>query len=282
MLLAQITDLHLGFSSDAPDELNTQRLKATLKAIFAGPVRPDALLVSGDLSEGKVVSYRRLKAILSDVPAPVHIALGNHDHRAAFREVFPEAPDAGGFVQYAVEDAPVRLLVLDTLDEGRNGGAFCAARAAWLAERLAESDRPTLLALHHPPVETGIEWMEVGAQEGWVRRLAEAVAGHDHILGLVCGHMHRPIATTWRGLPVSVCAATAPQLALDLTPLDPDVPDGRALIVDEPPAFALHRITSAGLLTHFAAVTPAPVVARFDDRMQPLIRFLAAERQEPS
>src|SRR3974390_3242951 len=126
MLLAQITDVHLGFDSDAPDEPNTQRLRATLGAIFADGRRPDALLVTGDLSEGKVASYQRLRSILADLPVPAHVALGNHDDRAAYRSVFPEAADADGFVQYAVEDLPVRLLVLDTLQGGRNGGASWA------------------------------------------------------------------------------------------------------------------------------------------------------------
>jgi 3',5'-cyclic AMP phosphodiesterase CpdA len=279
MLLAQITDLHLGFESDAPDEPNTLRLEATLEAVLGGRPRPDALLVSGDLTEhGDEASYRRLRAILDGLPVPAHLSLGNHDKRDAFRAVFPEAPDAGGFLQYAVEDAAVRLLVLDTLEDGRHGGGFCPTRAAWLAERLAESARPTLLVLHHPPIETGIDWMTVGEHEPWIERFAATVRGQEQILGAVCGHIHRPIATVWRGLPLSVCAATAPQLALDLTPLDPEAPDGRALIVEEPPAYALHRITPEGVLSHFATVEPAHVLARYDDRMQPLIRALAAER----
>jgi 3',5'-cyclic AMP phosphodiesterase CpdA len=279
MLLAQITDVHLGFDSDEPDEPNTLRLQTTLATIFAGRARPDALLVTGDLSEGEASSYRRLKSILSKLPVPAHLCLGNHDNRAAFLSVFPETKTAFGFVQYAVEDGPVRILVLDTLEEGRQGGGFCEARAAWLAARLAESSRPTLIVLHHPPFETGIDWIDVGAEEPWIRRLGEALAGRSHVVGLVCGHIHRPIATVWRGLPVSVCAATAPQLALSLAPLDPEKPDGRPLILDGPPAFAMHRITPAGLVSHFAAVEHAPVLARYDERIQPLLRTLAAERR---
>jgi 3',5'-cyclic AMP phosphodiesterase CpdA len=279
MLLAQITDLHLGMESDDPDEPNTRRLRASLEAIFARRARPDALLVTGDLTEGRAASYQRLRAILAEFPAPAHLCIGNHDDRAAFLAAFPETPTVGGFVQYAVEDGPVRLLVLDTSEEGRHGGGFCPARAAWLAERLAESARPTLLVLHHPPVATGLEWIDVGAQEAWIGRLAEAVSGHGHVVGAVCGHLHRPIAAVWRGLPVSVCAATAPQLALDLSPVDPDAPDGRPLVVDQPPAFALHRITPAGLVTHFATAEPAPALARHDSRLQPLLRALAAERR---
>jgi 3',5'-cyclic AMP phosphodiesterase CpdA len=280
MLIAQITDVHLGFGPDSPDEPNVQRLEATLAAILAGRPRPDLLLATGDLTEhGDVASYRRLRSLLAGFPLPSYLCLGNHDLRDAFLSVFAETPTADGFVQYVVEDAPVRLVMLDTLEEGRHGGGFCETRAAWLAARLAESRRPTLLVLHHPPIETGIAWMTVGDEEAWVRRLAGTISGHDHLIGAVCGHIHRPITTVWRGLPVSVCAATAPQLALNLSPLDPEAPDGRALVVQESPAYALHRVSAAGLMTHYATVEPAAVLARYDERMQPLMRLLDAERR---
>ena len=37
------------------------------------------------------------------------------------------------FVQYVVDDYPVRLIALDTLDDGRIGGRLCAERLAWIA-----------------------------------------------------------------------------------------------------------------------------------------------------
>lgn len=51
-----------------------------------------------------------------------------------------------GFVQHAIEDWPLRILILGTLEEGRHGGGFCEVRARWLAERLSEApERPTLI-----------------------------------------------------------------------------------------------------------------------------------------
>jgi 3',5'-cyclic AMP phosphodiesterase CpdA len=279
MLIAQITDLHLGFDADGPDEPNARRLAATLEAILAQRPRPDLLLVTGDLTErGAPASYRRLKQMLAQTPIPACLTVGNHDDRAAFRAVFPDVPHMDDYVQYVADHGGVRLVVLDTLEEGRHGGGFCAARAGWLAARLAESDRPTLLVLHHPPIETGVAWMTTDPREPWVRRLAEAVAGHPQVRGLVCGHIHRPIATVWRGLPLAVCPAVAPQVALDFTPIDPDAPDERPMVVDEPPGFSLHRITAEGLASHFATVGPAAVLARYGERMQPLVRRLAGER----
>ena len=43
----------------------------------------------------------------------------------------------GPFIQYAIDDHPLRLVGLDTLDEGRIGGRLCAARLEWLERTLA-------------------------------------------------------------------------------------------------------------------------------------------------
>jgi hypothetical protein len=67
-------------------------------------------------------------------------------------------------------------------------------------------------------------------------------------------------------------------VTLDLKPLDLDHPDGRALIQEEPPAFALHAWTPAGLITHFARVESAKTVLRFDAGFQPTLRRFVEER----
>ena len=137
--------------------------------------RPDLLLATGDIADNgdDAVSYARLKEAIADLPFPVYPALGNHDSRAAFLADFPDSRSPDGFLQYAIEDLPVRILVLDTLEDGRHGGGFCETRAAWLRARLAEApERPTLIVLHHPPIETGLSWMTENPRRG----LGEAAA----------------------------------------------------------------------------------------------------------
>ena len=282
MLIAQITDVHLGFERGNPDENNRRRLDETLRVLTAMSPRPDLLLVTGDLVEHKedAAAYAAMRGILSALPFPAFPALGNHDGRAAFAAHFGEVPRPGGFVQYAIEDWPLRILVLDTLEEGRHGGGFCEVRAAWLAERLAEApERPTLIVLHHPPIESGLSWMTEDPDASWVRRLEGVVARHRNIVAMVSGHLHRPIVAPWAGTTLAVCAATAPQVALDLAPIDPEKPDGRPMIVAEPPAFALHLWNGRHLRTHFAAAADHDVIARFGPELQPLVRMLAAEKR---
>ena len=280
MLIAQITDIHLGFEPDTPDEFNRQRLDRVLAELAALSPRPDLLLLTGDLVDrGDAASYERLRDALDGLPFPVHFALGNHDERATFRTVFPHVGFDGGFLQYAIEDPTLRLLVLDTLEEGRHGGAFCDERARWLAERLDEApDARTLIVLHHPPMEVGIAWMNTDPAEPWVARLAGVLAGRDNVVGLICGHIHRAITARWEGHLVATCPSTAPQVGLDLRPLDPDHPDERALIVADAPGYALHWWNGRELITHWDAAGERDVLARFDARLQGMVQHMMAER----
>jgi 3',5'-cyclic-AMP phosphodiesterase len=281
VLVAQITDIHLGFDPGNPDEYNRQRLDQTLRVLAAMTPLPDLLLVTGDIADNgdDRDSYERFREAIAGLPFPVFPAMGNHDNRAIFREVFPDAADVDGYVQYAIDHLPVRILVLDTLETGRHGGGFDAVRAAWLEARLAEAPgRPTLIVLHHPPIATGLSWMTENPDADWVLRLRAIVEAHPNIVAMVSGHLHRPIVTRWAGTALAVCPSTAPQVALDMEAMDPDHPDERPMIVADRPYFALHYWNGEGLITHFDTVEDHEVLARYSPKRQGLIRMLNKER----
>ena len=280
MLLAQITDIHLGFEPDNPAEFNRKRLDQIVAHLSSGVNRPDLLLATGDLVDrGDVASYRRLKNALSLAPCPVPFAMGNHDARDAFLEVFPDTPVDDGFVQYVVDFPERRLIVIDTLEEGRHGGAFCERRATWLGARLGETrETPTVIVMHHPPVEVGIDWMNTHPDEPWVKRFADTIAGHDQVQALLCGHLHRAISAPWNGVTVSICSSSAPQVSLDLRPIDPERTDNRPMIIADAPAYALHRWTEHGFVSLFDTVGEQVMLAKYDAGLQPLVQSLMAER----
>ncbi len=279
MLIAQVTDIHLGFQPDDPAELNRKRLDDVVATLLALNPQPDVLLATGDLTEyGTVASYETLKSVCDALPFPVLPALGNHDDRANFYRVFSDAPISGGHLQYSYDAGPLRILVLDTLEEGRHGGGFDAIRAAWLDARLSESDKPTIIVLHHPPIETGNGWMTEDLDAPWVELLRSVVERHSHIIRLVTGHLHRAIVTGWGGTTLAVCPSSAPQVAIDFRDLDPEHPDGRDMIVAEGPGFALHYWTGRDLITHFGTGGDHPVLARYNARMQPTVRHIISER----
>src|ERR1051325_2747885 len=97
--------------------------------------------------------------------------LGNHDRRENFRRVFSDYRGVTSdpeFVQFVVDDYPVRLIGLDTLVPGRSGGELCEKRLAFLETALAaDSEKPVVIFMHHPPFTHGIRHMdEINLQSG--------------------------------------------------------------------------------------------------------------------
>ena len=108
-----------------------------------------------------------------------------------------------------------------------------SAEAATLDEA---PDKPTAVILHHPPIPSGIRWMDPDPGSPWIDRLASVLRGRDQVKILMCGHIHRAFSGIFAGHVVAATAATSIQLTLDLTEVDMHVPDGREILVEEPPA----------------------------------------------
>ncbi len=280
LLIAQVTDIHIGFDRGNPDEANMQRFRAVLERLIDGPNCPDLLLMTGDLTEyGDDESFARLADAVKDCPFPVYPMVGNHDTREALVKAFPETPAPDGFVQYALEQDGLRMIMLDTLQPGRHGGSFCDTRAAWLkAELEAHRDVPTVIVMHHPMITVGIDWMDPDTAANWIARFEAAVKGHNQIVGILTGHIHRTIVGSWNNLPIAICQSVAPRVALNLNAIDPDKPDGRDLITDEAPAYALHRWDGKSLVSHYESVGRLTPLAFYDEKLQPMIKGIMAER----
>lgn len=283
VLIAQITDIHVGFAPDEqPEELNLARFRATLARLMNGPNRPDLLVLSGDITDhGDAESFAKTTEMLRDCPFPIMPLVGNHDSRKGLLSAFPQVQAAdGGFLHYVIEAGlGLRIICLDTLEDGRHGGAFCEARANWLSARLAEApDAPTLIFMHHPPVVSGIDWMDPAPDEAWIIRLRAVLTGQHQVQAIHCGHLHRQITTSFAGIPLGVTPSVAPLVAMDLTPINKDIPDSRELITAEPPTYALHRWDGASLVSHYERVGDWQVLARFRAGLQPMIHGVFAER----
>lgn len=254
MLLCQISDLHI-----KPERRLAYRrvdtasmLERCVQRILALPQVPDAVIATGDLVDfGTEAEYRLLRELLAPLTMPLYLMPGNHDGRESLRTVFADhaylrqwAP----FVQYAIDDHPLRLVALDTVVPGQGGGELCDARIAWLDRTLAAApSRPTVVALHHPPFETGIGHMDRIGLTG-IEQLAAVIARHPQVERLIAGHLHRPITVRFAGTVATTCPSPAHQVALDLAP------DARDDFVMEPPAFQLHRWDGRGLVTHTAYI----------------------------
>jgi 3',5'-cyclic AMP phosphodiesterase CpdA len=258
MRLVQITDLHIKPRGRlAYRKVDTaQCLETAVAAVLRIRPTPDLVLVTGDLVDaGRPEEYGLLKEILSPIRLPLFLMPGNHDARGPLRQGFPEHRYLGtdGQVHYAIEDFPVRILALDSLVDGQGGGRLGVAQLEWLDRRLAEQpDRPTIVAVHHPPFMTGIGHMDrIGLEDA--AGLAAVIRRYPQVERVLSGHLHRAIQTRFAGTLASTAPSTAHSVALDLTP---DAPSAFSL---EPPGYQIHWYDSAaGLISHTAAIGDWP------------------------
>jgi len=268
LTIAQITDLHVTTGDDPLNQLrNEQRLRQVLRNIHALSPRPAAIIASGDLVDnGHPDEYAELKTILADCEIPIYFGIGNHDRRAPFLDAFggPGAPtDEHGYVQYAVDFPGLRMVVCDTLEEGKDKSGFDRERAAWLARTLdQDTETPTIVVMHHPPITSGVKWMDPDPNAPWIGWLAEAIEGRKQIRAVLCGHVHRAFHGLLAGQVVATAPATSIQVTLDLSDIDLDRPDGREILVAEPPGYVL-VVADGGRVTTHACVAGAfePAVA---------------------
>jgi 3',5'-cyclic AMP phosphodiesterase CpdA len=247
-LLAQLSDPHIGAEWGIGDP--AARLAAAVEAVRRIRPQPDAVLVSGDLSDnGTDAEYELVCELLAPLRAQVHVLAGNHDDRGALRRHFGVPGAAGEPVQYSVEIGAVRLVVLDTARPGEDPGALSSESLTWLdAELAAAPGLPTIVAMHHPPFATGIRlWDELGLPASDRRALAEVISHHPQVRRLVSGHVHRTISGTVAGRLALVVPSTYVQARLNFAAEEVE-------LSDEPAGFAVHALVDRELVSHVQPV----------------------------
>ena len=241
-VLLQLSDPHLGADWEGADP--DAALGAAVELARELRPAPGAVLISGDLTEhGDPAEYARVAELVGALGVPVIALPGNHDDRAALREAFG-LPGAGAEpVNHTATAGPLRVIALDTTIPGEEAGALGPDQLDWLRAELADPS-PTLLALHHPPIATAMAGFDsIGLPEVDRKALGRELEGRDHVLRVVCGHVHRPFAGEVGGRPVLAAPSTFMASRLDLL-------DEGITMVAEPAGFAVHAYSGGELVSH--------------------------------
>lgn len=191
-VVLQLTDTH--FTGDPSGLVHgidpVPRLRAVLEAWEQRGERADLVLLTGDVADdGAPQAYEALAVELERLGAPVLALPGNHDLAEPLAARFgPMAP---------VELAGWRIVPVDTTVPRETAGAVDAA--AVLAGLDALDPRPTLLALHHPPVSRSTHpWFQLDGADALLAGLAE----RPHVRAVVSGHVHEAFTLHRPGWPV--------------------------------------------------------------------------------
>lgn len=236
--LAQLTDLHL--RRDEHAENARDGLEAAVAALLELPRPPDAVVITGDLTDtGHPDEYAAVTAALAPLTVPVHVLPGNHDLPDTLAAAFPTPAD----VRVGTD---LRMVLCDTTVAGEGGGHL---DTDWLAA-LLDDDRetPTVVAMHHAPLTTGIPYLDrIGLAAGDRERLADVLRANRQVVRVICGHIHRVTYETLGGC--GVCSAPSTEMQAEPAP-DPSglrfVKRGRGMM--------LHSFSAGGLVSHIQPI----------------------------
>ena len=173
----QISDTHLRAAPHTPaDNDPDESLAATIDAVR--DVHADLVLLTGDLADdGSLAALERVRTVVDELSTPLLAVGGNHDHLDSVRRVF-------GTVD-TVEVGRWRVMGVETMIPGQDHGSIDVGELTGRLDRL--DDRPTLIAIHHPPrsPSTNSMFRLIGAEP-----MLAALRDRPHVRALVSGHLH--------------------------------------------------------------------------------------------
>lgn len=211
-----ISDTHLpgersplyGSGADADSNLDLM-----LSRLIASGLRPDALLMTGDLTDrGDASAYERLRALVDPAAEALGCEVvwvaGNHDDRGTMRSALALSGSGSDPITEVRWFGGLRVIVVDSTVPGAHWGEVPAEQLSWLASEIA-SPAPdgTLLLMHHPPLPTVLD-LAVTVELRDQPALAEVLRGSD-VRGILSGHVHHPSFGTFAGIPVAVASSSA-------------------------------------------------------------------------
>lgn len=248
--IVHLTDLHISHPDLGDPALKTDTagtLRQAIAAINAMEPLPDLVVASGDLTNtGAVSSYALVKEILAELSPPVVLALGNHDKRGPFAEVFETGTGDAPYIHEKTIGG-LHVITLDTLVPGHVAGRIGPDQIAFLDAALArEPSLPKLVVAHHPPRMDGrtLPWASLDKESS--QRFGETIAGRG-VVGVLSGHVHLDQVHHWYTVPVITC------MGLNSTV---DILEQRDMRIVEGTSMGLCVLRPSGLSVSFVPLTP--------------------------
>ena len=244
MIVAQISDIHADGSA-----ARLQRLDQVLA--WLRPLRPDAVIVSGDVAELEhAASYNAVANRLDGVGVPAYVVPGNVDDHAAMAAVFGSMMgwgDSRPLNCVANIGSALRVIGLDVTVPGVHHGE-AGPVLGWLASTLETEGPPALIFQHQHPFLCGIDNKDRNICRNGDGLAAVMQNSPNPVLGLTCGHVHRPMFARFADRPATVAPSVTRANRLRL--------DGREPELSDPPGLMVHHLCDGRLVSHVVMVGP--------------------------
>ncbi|NIR59708.1 MAG: 3',5'-cyclic-AMP phosphodiesterase [Gammaproteobacteria bacterium] len=222
LMVVQVTDTHLQEHTRATLlGVDTDRsLEQVLERLREAHGDADVVLATGDLTQdGSEAAYRRLRASLADLGAPVYCLTGNHDDAPTLNAVL-----SGGRVSCprSARHGRWQLLLLNSSVRGQEGGWLAPGELDHLERALASyPDHHALVCLHHAPVPVGSAWMDAMTVSN-AEAFFAVLDRHPQVQAILWGHIHQAFEAERRGVRLLASPSTcfqfkpgSPEFALD-------------------------------------------------------------------
>ncbi|MBB3113988.1 3',5'-cyclic AMP phosphodiesterase CpdA [Paenibacillus phyllosphaerae] len=210
-----LTDTHMNAPQTeghfAPFKL-ADKVKQVFRHVQQYRHNPSFVIITGDLShEGNTEDYEYIRSVVDEGAAllgvPVYVVLGNHDHRAPFREGFLHEEPSEQAYYYSHNIQGLRLIGLNSQVAGQHHGMIDEEQLQWLRDELSvPAEKGTIVALHHPLLEiNGMPSEHVLSNR---EALGDVLQGTD-VVGIVAGHVHMHNVGTYKGICSVAATGTA-------------------------------------------------------------------------
>lgn len=224
MNIFQISDLHYPYQG----EKGIEKIEKIISHMKKQNIKPDILLVSGDLINQGFNDYRPVFELLDKLEAPYFCITGNHDGSqnlmSALKKYVPAHPlsEHADKLDYVVDSYPLRIIALDSYKENLPGGELTSEQLSWLEQKLADNPRqkPIVVMVHQFTINAGLNFFDVKTRQPWCDKFNEIIAAHCETVKLVaCGHLHNSLISNISGVPVISCFSANWQARLDFEPV---------------------------------------------------------------
>jgi hypothetical protein len=161
----------------------------------------DFVVTGGDLTNGAEEDYPNFVDEMDKLKVPWYPVLGNHDKTfAGWSEWYNDTMERTQ-TYFSFNQGGYHLVILDTASQGQVTGELDDTQLAWLETDLdANTDRPTLLFMHHMTDRTDIN----GITEESKAMLDAILESRSNVLSLTAGHIHENYASGTENLPMYV------------------------------------------------------------------------------
>lgn len=206
--IIHITDFHLG--ANAADTLlglpTDDSFDDVIAHIKQHHTSIDLIVASGDLANhGSDAAYKRISEKMSAFSAPIVYVPGNHDDLALMQahlslDAYPLIQYIGGWCVIGLNSAQVDNV----------SGRIDAEQMRALKDILSTYHVPTLIVLHHPPVEINSAWIDdLGLADA--NEFLDVLVGFPQVKAVLCGHVHQDGVFYYQHLPIYTTPSTCIQ-----------------------------------------------------------------------